>query len=297
MDKLMDNAYFVSLLAWPGVIVGCALINMLCQWSFSWSELVLDYLAGIAVGLCFYFGTKTDADGAAHFFLVFSQGLFGLLHVLEVDALKDRADLFAISAGCLGGSVLLAGLLDLASRAISTEMTVGNGLLSILIAPLKLPWSFCTTAVGTLLFLAGLVWYIICKAKEDKNDPTTIDKAGIGHMGGIAYIEWNPKAAPDFKATTLGATVMVWSGSVKDVIKHELYHTRQYAYLHDWMIPFWLLGGLWGMISAAIHNAANAKTDPDIPVFCSFSAARHDKEVGNPLERAAYAADGKSPCV
>lgn len=295
MDTLLDNPFFVAFAAWPGVLLGCALLNMLFQWSFSWSELILDYLAGALIGLLFFLGTAKDAGGAEQFFLVFSQGLWGLLHVLDVQAFQERDVLFAISAGTLGGGVLLAGALDRASLAIGSEMGVGNGLLSILIAFLKLPFSLFTTAVGTLLFLAGLVWYLICKAKEDARDPSTRDKAGIGHLGGVPYVEWSPKSS-NGRATTLGATVMVWSGKAKDVVKHELYHTRQYMYLHDWLIPFWLLGGLWGMISAAVANATKAPGDPAVDVFCAFTAARHDKEVGNPLERAAYMSDGSSPC-
>jgi hypothetical protein len=111
----------------------------------------------------------------------------------------------------------------------------------------------------------------------------------------VPYVEWNPKTA-DARATTLGATFMVWNGKAKDVVFHELYHTRQYMYLHDWLIPFWLFGGLWGLISAAIHNATLPKGTPGVDVLCHFSAASHDQERGNPLERAAYAADGSSPC-
>jgi hypothetical protein len=296
MDGILNNVFFLAFAAWPGVVIGCALINMLCQWSFSWSELILDYVAGVVIGVLFYAGTDPKAEFAGHFFLVFSQGLFGLLHAMGVEALKERDVLFAVSAGALGGSVLLSGLLDLASLSIDTKPHWGNGLLSILIAPMKLPFSLFTTGVGSLIFLAGLVWYLIRKAQEDQKDPTTLDRVGIGHIGGVPYIEWSPKSG-DARATTLGATFMVWSGKAKDVVKHELYHTRQYGYLHDWLIPFWLLGGLWGMISAAIANATkSAASVPDIGVLCSFSAARHDKEVGNPLERAAYARDGNSPC-
>jgi hypothetical protein len=59
-------------------------------------------------------------------------------------------------------------------------------------------------------------------------------------------------------------------------------------YFHDWMIPCWLLGGLWGMISAAIANATKNPTEDDIPVWFSFYTAQPDKEVGNPMEQAAY---------
>ena len=204
MDGILNNVFFLAFLAWPGVILGCALINMLCQWSFSWSELILDYLAGVVVGVLFYVGTDPQAEFAAHFFLVFSQGLFGLLHAMDVEALKERDVLFAVGAGALGGAVLLSGLLDRASLAIDTKPRWGNALLSVLIAPMKLPFSLFTTGAGTLLFLAGLVWYLIRKAQEDKNDPTTKDRVGIGHIGGVPYIEWSPQSG-DARATTFDA--------------------------------------------------------------------------------------------
>src|SRR5688500_12362305 len=109
MDGILNNVFFLAFLAWPGVILVCALINMLCQWSFSWSELILDYLAGVVIGELFYVGTDRKAEFAAHFYLVFSQGLFGLLHALDVEALKERDVLFAVSGGAIGGAVLISG--------------------------------------------------------------------------------------------------------------------------------------------------------------------------------------------
>jgi hypothetical protein len=296
-SSLLENVLFVSLVAWPGVVVGCALLNMLFQLSFSWSELIIDYLAGIAIGLCFHFGTQKGAGPAEKFFLVFSSGLPGLLHVLNVKALQPTNVLFAVTAGMVGGSVVLAGLLELATKALGLEMGVGGGLLSILIAPLKLCFSFFTTAVGLVIWLAGFVWFLIRKAQEDKSDPSTLDRARIGFLGGVPYAEFDYQSN-DRKATTLGATVLVWSGKASRVLKHEFYHTKQYIFLHDWLIPFWLLGGLWGMISAGIYNAAKDAAAKDIDVLCSFIAANGDShEVGNPIERAAYRADGESPCM
>lgn len=285
---MLDNVFFLALLAWPGVLVGCALMNMLCQWSFSWSELILDYLAGVVVGLFFYFGTERNAHPALQFFLVFSDGLPGLLHVAGVQALQARDALFAVSAGLIGGSVLLAGALDRASMAIGTSMNVGGGLLSILILPLKLPWSFCTTSVGLLMFLVGCI-----TAAIRRYDPANPSKSytRVGILGGVPYVEWSVGGS-DYWATTLGATFMVWKGDVANVVKHELYHTRQYVYLHDWLIPFWLLGGLWGLASAGIYNATLSTADAhkSVDVLRNFSAAEPDREVGNPLERAAYGA-------
>ena len=291
MHGILDNVYFLMFAAWPGVLLLCALFSMLCQWSFSWSELIFDYLGGMVIGLCFYFGTEKKPHEVAEFFLVFSQGLPGLLHVAGMKALQARDTYFLVSAVWIGGSAVLASLLDLATRKIGLTMSVGGGLLSILIALLKLPFSLCTTAVGLLFFLAGLIWFIVKKAQEDATKPDTQCHVRLGFLGGVPYVEWNTNVSPgNYSATTVGSMFNVWFGRASDVVKHELYHTRQCIYFHDWMIPFWLLGGLWGMISAAIANATKAATEPDIEVLKSFHTAQRGKEVGNPMERAAYAA-------
>lgn len=291
MTGILDNLYFQMFAAWPGILILCALFSMLCQWSFSWSELIFAYLAGMVIGLCFHFGTEKKAHEAAQFFLIFSQGLPGVLHVAGLKALQARDTLFLVSSVWLGGALVLASLLDLATRKIGLSMSVGGGLLSIPIALLKLPFSLCTTAVGLLFFLAGLFWFIVKKAQEKSDDPTTKCHVGLGFLGGVPYVEWDTDVpAGNYAATTVGSMFNVWHGKASDVVKHELYHTRQYMYFHDWMIPFWLLGGLWGMISAAIANATKAETDKDVPVLRSFHTAQEGKEVGNPMERAAYAA-------
>jgi hypothetical protein len=288
--SLLDNVWFLSLAAWPLILIACALFSMLCQWSFSWSDLIFDYLAGVLIGLFFYFGTGKKAHEVFQFFLIFSQGLPGVLHVAGVKALQARDALFMVSSIWVGGAVVLASLLDLATRKIGLEMNVGGGLLSILIALLKLPFSLCTTAVGLLFFLAGVFWYIVKKAGEDAAKPETKCYVALGFLGGVPYVEWDTNVpAGDYSATTIGAMFNVWFGRASDVVKHELYHTRQYMYFHDWMIPFWLLGGLWGMISAAIANATKAPGTPDVPVLKSFHRAEKAREVGNPMERAAYA--------
>jgi hypothetical protein len=292
MHSVLDNLYFQMFAAWPGILILCALFSMLCQWSFSWSELILDYLAGMLIGLFFFLGTERKPHEAVQFFFIFSQGLPAVLHVAGVKALQARDTLFMVSSIWIGGSVVLASLLDLATRKIGLTQNVGNGLLSILILLLKLPFSLVTTAVGYLFFIAGLIWFAIKKAQEDPRVPSTKCHVGIGFMGGVPYVEWNTDVSPgNYAATTVGAMFNVWHGRGSDVVKHELYHTRQYMYFHDWMIPFWLLGGLWGMISAAIANATKAvATDPDVPVLRSFHTALETKEVGNPMERAAYMA-------
>lgn len=296
-SSLIDNVFFISFVAWPGVVLGCALLNMLFQLSFSWSELIIDYLAGVAIGLCFHFGTQKGAGPVEKFFLVFSSGVPGLLHVLNWKPIQPSDILFLVTAVTVGGSVVIAGLLDMATKAIGLEMSAGGGILSIFILPFKISFSFCTTAVGLVIWLAGLVWVIICKAQEDSSDPSTVGRAAVGFLGGVPYVEFDSQNNWQ-RATTLGATVMVWTGKASQLLKHELYHTKQYIFLHDWLIPFWLVGGLWGMISAGIYNATKDNAAKSIDVLCSFRAANGDShEVGNPIERAAYQADGKSPCM
>jgi hypothetical protein len=285
---VLENVYFLSFVAWPLILIGCALFSMMTQGSFSWSELVLDYLAGMLIGVFFYMGTEKKPQEVFQFFLIFSQGLPGVLHAAGVKSLQSRETLFLVSSVWMGGSVLLSALLDLATRKIGLYMNVGGGLLSILIAGLKLPFSLCTTAVGYLFLLAGLVWLAISKAREDASNPDTQCRVSIGFLGGVPFVEWNNDDSDgSYRATTVGAMINVWKGKISSVLKHELYHTRQYMYFHDWMIPFWLVGGLWGMISAAIANAGAPEDTTD--VMRSFHTARADKEVGNPMERAAYA--------
>ncbi len=270
----MDNLLLWAFVFWPGVLIVAALLNMLTSWTFSWSELIFDYLIGMAIGLCFWFGTQPDAGVVQRIFLLLSQGLFGALHWAGLDAFADRVTMFIWSASFIGGSVLLSGLLDRATLAIDHKMSVGGGLLSILILALKLPYSLVTTAIGILI---GIVGMIIGAANGHGK---------VGFLGGTLYVEFDTSSASS-SATTLGATIMCWKGNLSTIIDHEFYHTRQYIYMHDWLTPAWVIGGLWGWVSSAIAGTF---------AVCFFSTARHDKEVGNPLERAAYRISGYSNC-
>ena len=95
--------------------------------------------------------------------------------------------------------------------------------------------------------------------------------------GGAFFAEFKPTAS-GFHATTLGFAINTWFGNTP--LQHELYHTRQYIYMGDWLTPFWVVGMLWGVISAAISGTA-------ISTSVAF-AADSSKEVGNPIEVAAY---------
>jgi hypothetical protein len=132
------------------------------------------------------------------------------------------------------------------------------------VAPAKLPFAVVTGSVGLLIWLGGLFWTILGKGKA-------------GFAGGVFFTEFDPSNST-YYATTVGFTVNTWQGATP--FRHELYHTRQYIYMCDWMIPFWLLGTLWGLISTAI---AGLTVTPS-----SAFAARSKPEVGNPLEVAAY---------
>lgn len=267
----MDNYALMCLLIWPGVIVGCGLLNMLVGWTFSWSELIFDYLIGIVLGMVFMEGTKPNPTDVSKFFMVFSHGLPGLLHVLKVDHFVTRTDLFTSAAGVLAGAVLLAGLLDRATVAIDRSMNVGGGILSILIFALKAPWSLFTSSVGLLIWIAGLVWAIARNAQSVRD-------ARIGFLGGLLYTEFSTGTGDPY-ATTLGCTTHAWKNNLSKALAHEMYHSRQYMYMRDWLIPFWLLGGLWGLISSKIAGDFSTHY---------FLAASGKGEYGNPIERAAY---------
>ena len=270
MDSLNQHVF----LLWPAVVILSASLSMLTQWRFSWSELVMDYLAGMVLGFFFFLGTQSTAGFLAHAALVFSHGVWGLLFVTSTIATRD--DLFWIAAGATLGATLLSGLLDRAAVAIGNN--VGGFFLSLLVLlPLKLPFALLTSTVGLAIFLVGLYR----RTNEDKN---TVPRTGIGLEGGLAYVEWDT-AGPERDATTLGIGLPVWTGHVESAIEHELYHSRQYVMLRDWMIPTWIAGGVWGLVSSWIDGSFS--TD-------AFISAKHDKEVGNPMERVGYQINGYS---
>jgi hypothetical protein len=141
MDSLNQQVF----LLWPAVVILSALLSMLTQWRFSWSQLVMDYLAGMVIGLFFFLRTESTAGFLAHSGLVVSHGLWGLLFVTSTIARRD--DLFWIAAGTTLGATLVAGLLDRAAVAIGNN--VGGFFLSLLVLlPLKLPFALVTLTGG-----------------------------------------------------------------------------------------------------------------------------------------------------
>ena len=106
--------------------------------------------------------------------------------------------------------------------------------------------------------------------------------------GGVIAFEHNPGGG-GFSAVTLGASVNIWQGDTDhDLFAHELYHSRQYTYFGDAFIPFWLLGGVYGLISSAA--AGNFQWD-------CFSSGNPNAGYGNPLEDGAHAAERGGGCT
>ena len=110
-------------------------------------------------------------------------------------------------------------------------------------------------AAGLLIWLAGVVRSFFGTGGR------------VGFLGGIFYTEWNRDDTDGEWTTTVGCTVQSWKNRFSRVIQHELYHTRQCIYLHDFMMPAWLVGEL-------------------VRVIASRTANRD-----NPIERAAYVID------
>src|SRR5262245_4209867 len=273
MEKLLDNLFLCAFVFWPLVVLVSALLNMAVSTVFSWSELVLDFVAGILIGIFFHMGTDKHAGAGEHFMLAFSTGLPGILHWAKVSQFDTRSALFLTSSIWIVASTFIGAGLDRAAVAIDKKMSVGGGLFSILPWACKFPFSLVTTTAGLLFFIVG----IFRSAGQNGR---------IGFLSGVAYVEWDTSQA-NSSATTIGGTVQIWFGKFENLIEHELYHTRQCIYLHDWMIPMWLVGGVWGLISSAIDGNAS---------FGCFKAARHDRELGNPIESAPYKISQYSNC-
>ncbi len=288
----------IMFVVWPIVVVGCGLVNMLISWTFSWQEVVFDFLVGILAGALLWAGTQPDASGIEQFFLVFSHGLFGLVWV--------GSEGFRESIGGVGGFVLFMGIYRLActawaaafdrlSVALGRRQTLGNGLFSIVPALVKMQFAWVTSGVGLLIWLVCVVWSLAARGRAPQTESVTHGPGAgqtvnwmpprVGFMGGVLHSQFKPQADTDhasvqdwtYFATTVGFTVHTWKGNIPLI--HELYHTRQYVYMSDWMIPFWLLGMAWGALSSVI-------TGGSVPVSRAFQAAQG--EVGNPLEVAAY---------
>ena len=86
MSSPLDHVWQVVLVFWPGVVIGCGLLSMLVHWTFSWSELIFDHLAGLVIGIFFFYRTESWAHDAVKYSMVFSTGLPGILQRRIVSA-------------------------------------------------------------------------------------------------------------------------------------------------------------------------------------------------------------------
>ena len=284
----MNNVWVITLLFWPGVVVLCAGINMLISWTFSWQEIILDLIIAVLAGYFLYAGAHhagghPGLHGVEAFFLVFSHGVFGWIWASSAafrKAVGDPTTFIWMMAGIRVGATLWTAALDRASVEIGAKLDAGPFFFSLLVAPAKLLFSLVTSAVGMVIWVAGVFWAIIAaiirKTKEGKPGATPGPEAHAGFAGGIFFTEFKP-GPEDPYATTLGFTVHTWYGNTP--LRHELYHTRQYIYLSDWLIPMWCVGLLWSLIAQAIDVAKKRISS------VSFYQATGP---GNPIEIPAY---------
>jgi hypothetical protein len=270
---LFGNLWALTFLLWPGATILCALLNMLITWQFSWSELVIDYVVGGLIGVCFYFGVIGEVSAVEGFFLTVSTGLPGLLHWAGMFADMEPGVFFLLCSGAVAGVVVIGGALDYGAAAIgwSEGDRWKNVLLSLVIFPIKVPFALFTTAVGVIIGVIGLIY------RATLDDP---EGNGFGFAGGVFWFEWGMDGG--YHATTFGGTVNEFRGEISDTLAHELVHTRQYCYLHDWLgIFYFTISGLWGLASSAIHAAGDDSVSFDVT---HMWAADNDEEVGNPIE-------------
>jgi hypothetical protein len=224
------NYWLVSLVFWPAAVLVAALADMAIWAEFSITELLVDYVIGFAIGSFFFLFTDAEPDDRSWWrslLMVWSQGIFGLLGMTSL--FPSTATLFWWSAGSMIGSTTLCAALDHAAVGIGGTMTAGGVVLSVLLFLLKAPFSLISTGVGLLIWIAGL-----CHSGAAN--------AGAGFLAGVTYEEWNRTAPKSGTlATTVGATVHCWKRPFGETMKHELNHSRQYIYMHDWLIPAWAI--------------------------------------------------------
>jgi hypothetical protein len=262
----MDNFFVLAFIFWPLVVLLCAGINMLVTWTFSWSELIFDYVIGVLLGAFFFAGTQPNASDLERFFLVFSHGLYGLLWVASDgfrESLKDPATFCWTLAGVRVAATLWTAAWDHLTVKLGAKLGPAQFFFSLLLAPAKMPFALLTSAVGFLIWLVGLATAIFGGGKA-------------GFAGGVLFAEYRP--GPGGYYATLGCVVNTWLGNTP--FKHELYHSRQYIYMSDWLTPLWVLGMVWGVLSALVQKA-------EVTTRVAF-AAQKTGELGNPIEVAAY---------
>jgi hypothetical protein len=258
---------------WPLSIVITAVVCMAIWRAFSWTELIFDAIAGVVIGAITVAAFAEGAGPGVRWLLIPSHGLIGLLQFTGAIEIATLSGFFLVSALSVFGAAVLSAALDHAAVKLGPR-SAGGTVIGILMLPLKLTFAPLTTAVGLLMFLAGAIRSFWPNGR-------------IGIAGGELFVEWSQGGTAS--AVTLGGTVHIWTGSFADLIDHELCHSRQYIYLRDWMIPFWLLGGIWGLISSAV-------ADKRTSLHCFAAARPGHKGIGNPLETGPYNISGGSYC-
>jgi len=273
--NVWENFFIMAFVLWPTVVLISAGFNMLISWTFSWSELIIDWMIGVLLGICFYVGTVGDVRWYDYLFLIISHGFFGFLRLIgdlaNVAFLTNPMYLFLITAMSTVCATVLSAGLDRLTVSIEEHKNLWGAIISIFVFPLKLPFTLVTSTLGWILGLIGLAV------------GAAMGSPGFAWLGGCFFFKWG--LSDSTYATTFGWAVNVWQGTIEDVTAHELYHTRQYIYLREWLgIFYFTIAGLWGLISSAI---AAAVTSSSFDVR-HFFTAMEDKEVGNPIECAAY---------
>lgn len=269
---VFGNVFLVVFLFWPGITIGAALLNMLVTWRFSWSELIIDYMIGLVIGVCFFYGTVGNVRWYEHLFLMASTGFFGIMKWIGWLSNMSVSEFFMICGFVSWSAVLVTAGLDYGAVALGWNdgergKKTGNVFLSILIFCCKWYFALITSVVGLLIGLIGLI------VRATRSNP---QGNGFGFVGGAFWFEWGGNTS-GHHATTFGCIINVFRGQISDVLGHELVHTRQYLYMHDWLGVFYFtIAALWGIISSAASSG---------PFDIHHAYRAHDtKEVGNPIE-------------
>lgn len=229
---VFSNFFFLTFLLWPLVTIGSSLLNMAIWGKFHWAEpFIMAPLAGMGIGAAAWWALQPGPGGAVGFvrglITIMSHGVFGIVRL--AGPLGDPLTFFCWSAGAVVLCTILAAAIDHAASAIGPT-GAGAVALGIFTFLLKAPFCLISTVVGLLIFIVGAI-----HAAASSN-------AGAGWAGGVSWEEWSKSAGGNVWATTVGATVHCWQGPITSVFEHEMHHTRQCIYFHDWMIPSWVIG-------------------------------------------------------
>ena len=255
---------------------------MLISWTFSWSELIFDYFIGVVAGWFLFTGTEPNPHAATLVLLRFlarttsARTLVGTPIAFREWFSKPENFFWAMAWNSRRGDCLVRRVGS--SFRLSGRQIFAWALLFFLCSvscKSQLRLVHQRSGISDLARGSGLGARY--SNNEDRKKPgETMGKAGFA--GGVFFDEFDPGTG-DPPATTLGCTVHTWSCDTP--FKHELYHTRQYIFMGDWFIPFWCVGLLWGIISAAIAKGEDVS-------YLHTVGAHKTKEIGNPLEVAAY---------